>query len=60
MMPKEQRQNVIAKLVGARNEIEDVLTVSSPDLVLSAKECDELSAMVRALGHIVLRVEQAR
>jgi hypothetical protein len=59
MVLKEPHQSVIAKLVGARNEIEDVLSISPPALVLSAKECDELSAIVRALGSIVLRVEKA-
>jgi hypothetical protein len=54
---KEQRHSVIAKLVGTRNEIEDLLNLSSPALVLSPNERDELSATVRTLDSIALRLE---
>jgi hypothetical protein len=54
---KEQRHSVIAKLVGTRNEIDDVLNLSSPALVLSPKERGELSATVRMLDSIAQRVE---
>jgi hypothetical protein len=57
MADKEQRHSVIAKLVGTRNEIEDVLNLSSPALILSPKERDELSATVRTLDSIARRVE---
>jgi hypothetical protein len=57
MADKEQRHSVIAKLVGTRNEIEDVLNLSSPALVLSPRERDELSATVRTLDSIARRVE---
>jgi hypothetical protein len=54
---KEQCQRVIAKLVGTRNEIEDVLNLCSPALILSPKERDALSAAVRTLDGIARRVE---
>jgi hypothetical protein len=57
MAYKEQRHGIIAKLVGTRNEIEDVLNLSSPALILSPKERDELSATVRTLDSIARRVE---
>jgi hypothetical protein len=53
---KEQRHSVIAKLVGTRNEIEDLLNLCSPALVLSPTERDELSATVRTLDSIAQRV----
>jgi len=54
---KEQRESVIAKLVGTRNEIEDLLSLASPALVLFPNERDELSATVRTLDSIAQRVE---
>ena len=57
MVLNEQRHSVVAKLIGARNEIKDVLDLSTPPVVLSPKERDELSATVRTLDSIAQRLE---
>jgi hypothetical protein len=57
LMLEEQRRGVIAKLVGARNEIEDALVACPPGSVLLAGECAELSTIVRALDNLSKRVE---
>jgi hypothetical protein len=52
------RSGVIAKLVGARCEVEDVLLSSNGSTVLSAQERVRLSLLMAAIDNIVRRIEQ--
>lgn len=56
---KRQRQTgVIAKLVGARCEVEDVLLSAGGSTVLSAQERVKLSFLMKAIDAIVQRIEE--
>ncbi|HKB98550.1 MAG TPA: hypothetical protein VKD23_07180 [Terriglobales bacterium] len=55
---KRRRTRVIAKLVGARCEVEDVLLSSSASAVLLAQERVRLSTLMGALDNIVRRIEK--
>jgi hypothetical protein len=52
------RSCVIAKLVGARCEVEDVLLSSNGSAVLLTPERDRLSIVMVAIDDIVRRIEQ--
>ena len=54
---QRKRTRVIAKLVGARCEVEDVLLSSSASAVLLAQERVRLSTLMGALDNIVRRIE---
>ena len=61
-MDCDLRRNVVAKLIGARNELEDVLTMSpgaryDPPLLPETMR-DELSAMRSELQRIIKRLEE--
>ena len=55
---QRRRTSVIAKLVGARCEVEDVLLSSSGSTVLSAQERVRLSNLMGAIDNIVRRIEK--
>jgi hypothetical protein len=55
---QRSRTCVIAKLVGARCEVEDVLLSSSGSTVLSAQERVRLSILVVGIDNIVRRIEE--
>jgi hypothetical protein len=55
---QRRRSRVIAKLVGARCEVEDVLLSPNGTTVLSASERDRLSTLMAALDNIVQRIEE--
>ena len=55
---QRKRTRVIAKLVGARCEVEDVLLSSSASAVLLAQERARLSTLMGALDNIVRRIEK--
>ena len=55
---QRSRTRVIAKLVGARCEVEDVLLSSSGCTVLSAQERERLSILVVGIDNIVRRIEE--
>jgi hypothetical protein len=55
---QQRRTGVIAKLVGARCEVEDVLLSSGASTVLSAQERVRLSILMGAIDHIVRRIEE--
>ena len=55
---QQRRTGVIAKLVGARCEVEDVLLSSGASTVLSAQERVRLSILMGAIDHIVRRIEK--
>lgn len=52
------RLRVIAKLIGARCEVEDVLISSGGCSVLSSQERTHLCILMGAIDNIVRRVEQ--
>jgi len=54
----EQRERTIAKLIGARCEVEDVLLSSGGSAVLSAGERVRLSILTRVIDNIVRRIER--
>ncbi|MGA7294211.1 MAG: hypothetical protein WBW53_20130 [Terriglobales bacterium] len=54
---EHKRSNVIAKLVGARCEVEDVLLSRSGTAVLLEQERTRLSQMMGAIDDIVRRIE---
>lgn len=56
----EQRTqcSVIAKLIGARWEMEDVLLSPNGSAVLSAQERTRLSTLMGAIDNIVRRIEK--
>jgi len=57
--PKRRPETgVIAKLVGARCEVEDVLLSSSRSAVLSEQERIRLSILMGTIDSIVRRIEQ--
>jgi hypothetical protein len=53
-----RRSSVIAKLVGARCEVEDVLLSPNGSTVLSASERFRLSILMAAIDNIVQRIEE--
>jgi hypothetical protein len=56
---KQRKQyRVIAKLIGARCEMEDVLLSSNASTVLSAQERVRLSTLVGAIDKIVRQIEE--
>jgi hypothetical protein len=55
---ERRRSRVIAKLIGARCEVEDVLLSSGDCSVLSAQERTRLCLLMGAIDNIVRRVEQ--
>ena len=55
---QQKRYNVIAKLVGARCEMEDVLLSSNGSAVLSAQERTRLSTLMGAIDNIVRGIEK--
>jgi len=56
---KQRKQTgVIAKLVGARCEVEDVLLSSNGCAVLSAEERVRLSILMAGIDDIVRRIEE--
>jgi hypothetical protein len=54
---QRRRRIVIAKLVGARCEVEDVLLSANGSTVLSASERVRLSTLMAAIDNIVQRIE---
>jgi hypothetical protein len=54
---QRRRRSVIAKLVGARCEVEDVLLSPNGTTVLSASERVRLSILMAAIDNIVQRIE---
>lgn len=52
------RTGVVAKLLGARSEVEDVLLSSSSSVVLLAQERVRLLDLVGAVENIVRRIEE--
>jgi hypothetical protein len=55
---ERRRSRVIAKLIGARCEVEDVLISSGGCSVLSSQERTRLCILMCAIDNIVRRVEQ--
>jgi hypothetical protein len=55
---QQRRTGVIAKLVGARCEVEDVLLSSGGSTILSAQERQRLSILMGAIDNIVRRIEE--
>jgi len=55
---QRKRTGVIAKLIGARCEVEDVLLSSGGSTVLSAGERVRLSILTRVIDNIVRRIER--
>jgi len=55
---QRRRSSVIAKLVGARCEVEDVLLSPNGSTVLSAAERVRLSILMAAIDNIVQRIEE--
>jgi hypothetical protein len=55
---QRKRSGVIAKLVGARCEVEDVLLSSTGSAVLLVPERDRLSVLMVVIDDIVRRIEQ--
>ena len=55
---QRRRACVIAKLVGARCEVEDVLLSSNGSAVLSAQERVRLSGLMVAIDNILRRIEE--
>ncbi|MGA2353632.1 MAG: hypothetical protein ABSG02_03995 [Terriglobales bacterium] len=55
---QRRRRSVIAKLVGARCEVEDVLLSPNGSTVLSASERVRLSVLMAAIDNIVQRIEE--
>jgi hypothetical protein len=57
--PKQRRRaGVIAKLIGARCELEDVLLSSGASTVLPAQERARLSILMKVIDNIVRRIEK--
>jgi hypothetical protein len=55
-----RKQKMIAKVIGARNEIEDVLSVSSRDGAhLSSAERDRLSSILSLIESLLQDLEEA-
>ena len=57
---QRRRAGVIAKLIGARCEVEDVLLSSGASTVLSAQERTRLSILMKVIDNIVRRIEGRR
>lgn len=62
MLPSEQKQKVLAKLTNARNEHEDVLTLSVPiarydKVVLPDARRSEPSVMVDDLNRVICQIQ---
>jgi hypothetical protein len=55
---KRRRTRVIAKLTGARCELEDVVLASGVSTILSKQECDILSDVMGAIDNIVRKIEE--
>jgi hypothetical protein len=55
---QRRRSAVIAKLVGARSEVEDVLLSSNRSIVLLTSERVRLSIVMVAIDDIVRRIEE--
>jgi len=55
---RQRRTGVIAKLIGARCEVEDVLLSRGGSTVLSVQERVSLSFLVKAIDTIVRRIEE--
>ncbi len=55
---RQRRTGVIAKLIGARCEVEDVLLSRRGSTVLSVQERVSLSFLVKAIDTIVRRIEE--
>lgn len=55
---QRRRRSVIAKLIGARCEVEDVLLSPNGSTVLSASERVRLSVLMAAIDNIVQRIEE--
>ena len=55
---ESRRSRVIAKLIGARCEVEDVLLSSGGCSILSSEERTRLCTLMGAIDNIVRRVEQ--
>ncbi len=55
---RQRRTGVIAKLVGARCEVEDVLLSAAGSTVLTVQERVNLSFLMKALDNIVQRIEE--
>jgi len=55
---RQRRTVVIAKLVGARCEVEDVLLSPRGSTVLTTSERVRLSILMRTINNIVRRIEE--
>jgi len=55
---RQRRTGVIAKLVGARCEVEDVLLSAGGSTVLTVQERVNLSFLMKAIDNIVQRIEE--
>ena len=55
---QRRRAGVIAKLIGARCEVEDVLLSSGASKVLPAQERARLSILMKVIDNIVRRIEK--
>jgi len=55
---RQRRTSVIAKLVGARCEVEDVLLSAGGSTVLTVQERVNLSFLMKAIDNIVQRIEE--
>ncbi len=55
---QRRRAGVIAKLIGARCEVEDVLLSSRASAVLPTQERAKLSILMKVIDNIVRRIEQ--
>ncbi len=55
---RQRRTRVIAKLVGARCEVEDVLLSAGGSMVLTVQERVRLSFLMKVIDNIVRRIEE--
>jgi hypothetical protein len=55
---QRRRAGVIAKLIGARCEVEDVLLSSGASTVLPTQERARLSILMKVIDNIVRRIEK--